>query len=60
MGELVDSPAIEAGEEAAYATSPERYLRLMTPVVMSRMRQTSVIVGGVTVLIGVVYLIFEL
>jgi hypothetical protein len=38
----------------------ERYDRLMIPVVMSRMRRISVIVGGATVLIGVVYLLVEL
>lgn len=38
----------------------ERYDRLMIPVVMRRMRRLSIIAGGMTVLIGVVYLIIEL
>jgi hypothetical protein len=38
----------------------ERYDRLMIPVTMRRMRRLSVIAGGATVLIGVVYLLTEL
>ena len=38
----------------------ERYDTLMIPVVMRRMHRLSVIMGGATVLIGVVYLLMEL
>jgi uncharacterized membrane protein len=37
-----------------------RYDRVMTSVVIGRMRQLSVIVGGATVLLGGIYLIIQL
>jgi hypothetical protein len=46
--------------ERATPQGLKRYDRLMTPAAMSRLRRTSVIAGGMTVLIGVVYLIMEL
>lgn len=46
--------------ERATPQGRERYDRLMAPVVMGRIRRTSVIVGGACVLTGVVYLIVEL
>jgi hypothetical protein len=47
-------------EERVTRQSRDRYDKLMMPVVRSRMRRISIIVGGVTVVIGAIYLIIEL